>query len=115
MYRKGAWGRHVATGRSPMTATTVLGIDVSKETLVCALLDVPTRKPRWQKSFPNTEAGARKLLEQTPPDASWVMEPTGNYSLAVAKRAQAAGRTVLMADPKAAHHYLKSRQGRAKT
>jgi transposase len=98
-----------------MTATAVLGIDVSKDTLVSALLDAGTRKPRWQKSFPNTEAGVRKLLEQTPADALWVMEPTGNYSLTAAKRAQAAGRTVVMADPKAAHHYLKSRQGRAKT
>lgn len=98
-----------------MSYTAVLGIDVSKETLVCALLDARTRKPRWQKSFPNTAAGVGKLLAQTPADVPWVMEPTGNYSLSVAKLVQPTGRTVLMADPKAAHHYLKSRQARAKT
>jgi transposase len=98
-----------------MADHAVLGIDVSQKTLVCALLDVRTRKPRWEKPFPNTEAGIRKLLAQTPADVPWVMEPTGNYSLFVAKQAQQAGRTVCMADPKAAHHYLKSRQGRAKT
>lgn len=98
-----------------MTATTVVGIDVSKKTLVCTLLDVRTRKPRWTKSFANSGVGVSKLLAQTPADAPWVMEPTGSYSLAVAKLAQPTGRTVLMADPKAAHDYLKSRQSRAKT
>ncbi len=93
----------------------MLGIDVSKEDLVCTLVDPKTRKPRWEKTVPNTVAGVQKLLAKTPPEIAWVLEPTGNYSVLVVKQAQAAGRTVLMADPKAAHHYLKSLSPRAKT
>jgi transposase len=93
----------------------MLGIDVSKDTLVATLVDPTTRKPRWTQSFPNTEAGIRKLLARTPAAVSWVLEPTGRYSLPVVKQAQAVGRTVLIADPKAAAHYLKSLSPRAKT
>ena len=93
----------------------MLGIDVSKDTLVATLVDSTTRKPRWTHSFPNTEAGIRRLLARTPAAVSWVLEPTGRYSLLVVQQAQAAGRTVLIADPKAAAHYLKSLSPRAKT
>jgi transposase len=98
-----------------MSANAKLGIDVSKDHLVCALVHASTRPPSWEKSFPRTEAGVRQLLAQVPPEVPWVMEPTGSYSLMVAKIAQEAGRKVLMADAKAAHHYLKSRSPRAKT
>ena len=93
----------------------MLGIDVSKEELVCTLIDPQTAKSRWEKTVPNSAAGVSQLLAKTPADTAWVLEPTGRYSLPVVLQAQAAGRTVLMADPKAAHHYLKSRQSRAKT
>jgi transposase len=56
-----------------------------------------------------------QLLAKTPAETAWVLEPTGRYSLPVVHQARAAGRTVLMADPKEAHYYLKSRQSRAKT
>ena len=110
MIRKGAEGSTVVLGRHAM-----LGIDVSKDTLVATLVDPITRKPRWTKSFPNTEAGIRKLLARVPAAVSLVLEPTGRYGLLVVQLAQAAGRTVLMADPKAAAHYLKSLSPRAKT
>jgi transposase len=93
----------------------MLGIDVSKDHLVCTLLDPVTRKPRWEQTVPNTEAGVRKLLARTPKETAWVLEPTGPYSLPVVRQAQDAGRTVLMADPKAAKLYLKSLNPRAKT
>ena len=93
----------------------MLGIDVSKDNLVASLMEPITKKARWTRPVPNTEAGIRKLLALTPADVPWVLEPTGRYSLLAVKLAQEAGRTVLMADPKAAHHFLKSLQSRAKT
>jgi transposase len=93
----------------------MLGIDVSKHTLACALLDPQTRQFQWQKQFPNTEAGIRQLLERVAPDVPWVLEPTGRYSLLAVRLARAAGRQVLMAQPREAQFYLKSRQSRAKT
>lgn len=93
----------------------MLGIDVSKETLVATLVDPQTGNSRWTKTVPNTAAGVSQLLAKTPADTPWVLEPTGRYSLLAVRQAQAAGRTVRMADPKAAHHYLKSRHSRAKT
>jgi transposase len=98
-----------------MSPDAKLGIDVSKDHLVCALVGSPTRPPLRELTLPRTEAGVRKLLAQVPPEVPWVMEPTGSYSLMVAKLALEAGRTVLMADAKAARHYLKSRSPRAKT
>src|SRR5436190_537561 len=40
----------------------MLGIDVSKDNLVCTLLDPVTRQVRWEKTVPNTEAAVRKGL-----------------------------------------------------
>jgi transposase len=93
----------------------MLGIDVSKDTLACALLDPLTRQTCWEHTVDNTPAGVRQLLARTAPDTPWVLEPTGRYSLAVVKQAQHAGRTVLLAPPQKAKNYLKSIQTRAKT
>lgn len=93
----------------------MLALDVSKETLVCTLLDPRTRNTRWERTVDNTPAGVRQLLAQTSPNTPWVLEPTGRYSLSVVKLAQAAGRTVLLAPPRKAQNYLKSIQTRAKT
>ena len=93
----------------------MLGIDVSKDRLVCALFDPRTERFCWEKSFPNTPTGREQLLCLTPTTAPWVLEPTGRWSLAVARDAQAAGRTVLLACSKKAKAYLASRQTRAKT
>src|SRR5437870_1814106 len=93
----------------------MLGIDVSKDTLVATLVDPTTRKPRWTHSFPNTEAVIRRLLARTPAAVSWVMEPTGHYSMLVAQQVQATAPTVLIVDTKAAAHYLKSLSPRTTT
>jgi transposase len=93
----------------------MLGIDVSKETLACALLNRASQQFRWEKSIPNSPAGVRQLLELTALTDPWVLEPTGRYSLSVAKQARAAGRTVLLAPPKKAKSYLRSLSDRAKT
>jgi transposase len=54
-------------------------------------------------------------LKQTPAQSSWALEPTGRYSLLAAVQAHKAGRSVLLAQPKKARHFLRSIQTRAKT
>lgn len=93
----------------------MLGIDVSKATLACTLVDPTTRRPRWRDSVPNTVAGITRLLQRTPPEASWVVEPTGPYSRQVVGLAQDAGREVLLAPPREAKAFLGARSPRAKT
>ena len=93
----------------------MLGIDVSKATLTCTLLEPASRRPLWEKTVDNSEAGVRQLLQRTPSETPWVLEPTGRYSLGVAKQARAAGRAVLLASPRKAKAFLASIQTRAKT
>jgi transposase len=93
----------------------MLGIDVSKDTLVCTLLDPQSRQPSWSRSLPNTPAGCRQLLAQTPSGTPWVLEPTGRFSTAVVKQAQAHGQKVLLAPPQKAKRFLQAIQSRAKT
>jgi transposase len=93
----------------------MLGIDVSKAQLVCTLLDPTTRQNLWTRTLPNTAGGCHDLLTQTPADHPWVLEPTGRYSAAVVKQAQAKGRTVLLAPPRQAQRFLQAVQTRAKT
>ena len=93
----------------------MLGIDVSKDTLSCALLDGTTRQKRWHKEVKNTSSGWNQLLRHTAPDVTWVLEPTGRYSQDVARAAREAGRDVRLAQPKKAQLFLKSVQSRAKT
>ena len=94
---------------------TVLGLDVSQATLHAALLPAGSEQPAWQRVFRNHPDGFAKLLREVPPDAVWVLEPTGRYHRAVVDAALAAGRTVLCAEPKAAMLALRSRNPRAKT
>lgn len=93
----------------------MLGIDVSKDTLSVSLVHPLTRQLQWEGEFPNTQAGVRRLLRRTSCDTPWVMEPTGRYSLAVARQAQDAQRQVLLAPPRKAKAFLASIQSRAKT
>lgn len=93
----------------------MLGIDVSKDTLSCTLLDPHTRQPRWHKDVKNTAAGWSQLLRHTPQEVAWVLEPTGRYSQNVARAAREAGRDVRLAPPKKAQLFLRSVQSRAKT
>ena len=93
----------------------MLGIDVSKDTLACALFNRSTEQFVWQKSVPNSAQGVQQLLDLTDASVPWVMEPTGRYSLFVAKQAREAGRGVLLAPSGKARAYLKSISERAKT
>lgn len=93
----------------------MLGIDVSKATLACTLLDPATHAVRWERTVPNTPRGVTQLLEAVPPTCPWVLEPTGRYSTAVAAQGTTAGRPVLVAPPKRAKAFLQAIQGRAKT
>ncbi len=93
----------------------VLGIDVSKDTLSCTLLEAATRRPRWHKEVKNTLAGWNQLLRHAPEAAAWILEPTGRYSRDVARTAREAGRDVRLAQPRKAQLFLKSVQSRAKT
>lgn len=93
----------------------MLGIDVSKATLSTTLLDSMDGQVCWAAVVPNTTTGVQQLLERTPAEVPWVLEPTGTYSGAVAAQARAAGRTVLLAPPRRAKAFLAAVQPRAKT
>jgi transposase len=93
----------------------MLGIDVSKATLTGTLILARDQRPQWEMTVPNTAAGIARLVRRTSPDCPWVVEPTGVYSRAVVTQGIAAGRPVLMAQPKRAKAYLASVQPRAKT
>jgi transposase len=93
----------------------MLGIDVSKATLATTLLEEPDGRLRWRRVVPNTPGGVQQLLAQTAPSCPWVLEPTGTYSTQVARHAQAAGRTVLVAPPRRAKAFLAAVRPRAKT
>lgn len=91
----------------------MLGIDISKDTLVCSLLAGQT--VTWEWRVPNTVQGIRQLLTATDRSIPWVLEPTGPYSRAVVTTAQQAGRDVLLAEPKRAQAFLRATSPRAKT
>jgi transposase len=93
----------------------MLGIDVSKDQLTCALLDPQSKRLLWETTVPNSPAGVTQLLQRAPASAPWVLEPTGRYSAAVVRQARTAGRAVLLAVPRRAHHFLQSLPHRAKT
>jgi len=93
----------------------MLGIDVSKKTLVCTLLAPDTQKILWRKEVENSEAGIATLSANVPAASPWILEPTGRYSTPVAKSAQAVGRDVRLAPSREAKAFLQSLPHRAKT
>ena len=93
----------------------MLGIDTSKKTLHCAFRDPLTKELLWDQEVVHTPAGIDAILKRTPAEAPWVVEPTGRFSIELARHAQAAGRTVLLAPPRKAKSFLASLQSRAKT
>ena len=93
----------------------MLGIDVSKAQLDCALLNCTDRRFLWERAVSNSQEDVKRLLACTPADVAWVLEPTGRYSLQVAKWAKEAGRQVLLAPSKRAKRFAQSIQSRAKT
>ena len=102
-------------GCGDVGGNTMLGIDVSKATLSCTLLVTRDQPPVWQHTLPNTPAGIAALIRQTPATSPWVVEPTGRYSQAVVTQGRAAGRQVLLAQPKRAKDFLAAIAPRAKT
>lgn len=84
----------------------VVGIDVSKDRLDCALLEQGRDKPSWERQVARNAAGVQELLAKTPPGVPWVMEPTGRYSLQVARLAREQGQQVLIALTKPARQVL---------
>jgi transposase len=90
----------------------ILGVDVSKERLHVTF-DARSGKLR-ETACPNTPAGIQRLLKTTPPHCCWVLEPTGRYGDAAVDLARAAGREVLMADPRRAKAFMRSGPERAK-
>lgn len=105
----------LAAGTVLPPAHPVLGIDVSKASLTCSLVEPGTERCRWTRQFANTPAGITQLLQHTPAEAAWVLEPTGRYSTLVAQQAATAGRRVLLAQPKRAKEFLRSERPRVKT
>jgi transposase len=93
----------------------MIGIDVSKNDLVCTHICPRTRKQIWQATFPNTCAGIAKLLAKEKDKPSFVLEPTGRYGDVMVQKAVQAGRRVFLAPPKRAKAFLSSVQDRAKT
>jgi len=92
-----------------------VGIDTSKDNLVCTFVKRLSDKASWRGTFSNDDSGFLQVLEKTPSDVAFVIEPTGNYSLGFVKYATAVGRPVLMAPPRKAKSFLQSVQSRAKT
>src|SRR5437016_5659237 len=75
----------------------IVALDVSKDTLA---VSVDSREgKRRDQVCRNTVAEIERLLQTTPADSCWVLEPTGTYGNLAVDLARAAGRTVLMADP----------------
>ena len=68
----------------------MLGIDVSKDTLHCTLLNPQTRAVRWSRIYPNTSQGVARLLKATQAECPWALEPTGAYSTAVVRQGRGA-------------------------
>ena len=97
-----------------MIPEIVVGIDVSKNELACSLCD-RTQRPLAQRTFPNTAEGVAQIARWARPEAAWVLEPTGRYSLQAVAHGRAAGRTVLLAPPREAKQFLRSLNVRAKT
>jgi transposase len=93
----------------------MLGLDVAKDTLTVCAWEPDQAEPTWERPYPNSAAGLRRLLTDSSPRWPWVLEPTGPYSELAVRLGQEAGRTVLQAPPRAAKQYLRSLNPRAKT
>ena len=93
----------------------MLGIDVSKQSLVATWIDPITRECLWRSQIDNTLPGIQQLLQHVPPNVPWVVEPTGRYSHLVVKQGYQKGRDVRLAPTRQAKAFLWSVNPRAKT
>jgi len=99
---------HMENTQFESTSTKIFaGIDVSKGTLVCSLVDAAESSIKWRQTFINSEEGVS--------GASLAIEPTGRYGNVLIEQATGAGLTVLLAPGKRAKSFNRSVQPRAKT
>lgn len=94
--------------------TTMLGIDIGKNTIACTLLD-NHRNVLWRETRQNSPDSIAALLDKVEATIPWILEPTGRYGQPLAKQAIAAGRAVRLASPRKAKAFLSCLQSRAKT
>jgi len=92
----------------------MLGIDGSKATLVCTLIDPHDQQVCWETTVPNTVTGIARLVQRTAPRVRGEWNPR-RYRDLVVPHAHAAGRNVLRAQPKRAKAFLAAVSPRAKT
>jgi transposase len=85
-----------------------IGVDIAKQNLVAAL-------PGGVRSFPNTPAGRRALIKALPQGSRLVCEATGGYEKALVDDCHAAGRPVVVANPRRVRAYARSQGLLAKT
>ena len=52
--------------------STMIGIDVAKDTLAVCWWPAGASAPKWERSYANSKAGLRRLLKDTPPEEPWV-------------------------------------------
>src|SRR5579862_9715070 len=83
-----------------------VGIDTSKDDLVCTFLERHEEAFTWRQSYSNDASGFDAILKSTPLNVAFVIEPTGNYSLPFVRHATTAGRPVLLAPPLQAKLFL---------
>lgn len=90
----------------------IVGIDVSKESFDCVWeAEGRTRHQR----FEYRDAGMEALLEQTPPDAHYVMEATGIYHARLALKLYESGRCVSVVNPLVIKRFAQMRLSRVKS
>jgi transposase len=107
-----------------MLPTHVLGLDVAKATLACALLPAApppagTRERAVIHTVPNTPAGHAALLAWVPPEVRpslhVCLEATSTYGDAVAAALHEAGLTVSVVNPRLTRAFAESEGLRGKT
>ena len=86
-----------------------IGVDVSKDTLVCSERD------GQPFSHDNSSKGVKRLLTRLGPATTIAMEATGRYHRLLADMAYSMGFTVIVLNPKDVSRYAKSVSPRAST
>lgn len=90
----------------------IVGIDISKAWFDAAW--VAEGQERHQR-FEYTGEGIGQLLEQTPPNARYVMEATGTYHARLALRLHESGREVSVVNPLVIRRFAQMRLSRVKS
>jgi len=99
----------------------VLGVDVAKRTLACALHPTATPDALHEETVANDETGFAALLERctrrgvAPAEVHVCLEASGGYEQPVARYLHAAGCTVSVVNPARTKAYAQSQRMRVKT